>query len=391
MEHCEGALRLSSEGVTAYNQRYSDAMVASQGKDVMNVLDYMERYGHEQFSVSTDRDTGLRAFIAIHDTTLGPALGGVRVWPHATEEEAVVDALRLSRAMTYKSSAAGLDLGGGKGLIIADSRTDKTEALMRAFGRFVDTLGGRYITTEDVGASLQDLEWIAEETAHVRGLPLSRGGSGETSEMTGWGVYRGLKACAKEVWGNDSLSGKRIAFQGFGHTATFLTRHLLEREEGVRLIVTDLNEEATSRAREWAGAEIVSPGDIYDAECDIFAPSALGGVLNGETIPRLRCRIVCGSANNQLLAEEDAEALQKRGILYAPDYIVNAGGVINISYEMDGGYNEQAATEKTSRIYETMEQVIAISKQQGITTAAAADRLAEERIERVRNNQDIRR
>ena len=357
----------------------------------MEVLEYMERYGHEQLSASTDRDTGLRAFIAIHDTTLGPGLGGVRIWPYATEDEAVMDALRLSRAMTYKSAAAGLDLGGGKGLIVADSRTDKSEALMRAFGRFVDTLGGRYITTEDVGASLQDLEWIAEETAHVRGLPLSRGGSGETSEMTGWGVYRGLKACAKEVWGNDWLCGKRIAFQGFGHTATFLSRHLLEREEGVRFIVTDLNEEATSRAREWAGAEIVSPDDIYDVECDIFAPSALGGVLNGETIPRLRCRIVCGSANNQLLNEEDAEALQRRGILYAPDYIVNAGGVINISFEVDGGYDGRAATEKTGRIYETMEQVIAISKQQGITTAAAADRLAEERIERVRKGQDTQR
>ena len=198
----------------------------------MNVLEYMERYGHEQLSVSTDKDTGLRAFIAIHDTTLGPGLGGVRVSPHATEDEAVMDALRLSRPMTYKSAAAGLDLGGGKGLIIEDSRAYKTKALMRAFGRFVDTLGGRYITTEDVGTSLDDLEWIADETAHVNGLPLSRGGSGETSEMTGWGVYRGLKACAKEVWRNDSLSGKSIAIQGFGHTATFLTRHLLEKEEG---------------------------------------------------------------------------------------------------------------------------------------------------------------
>jgi len=345
----------------------------------------MEKYGHEHLSVCSDKDTGLQAFIAIHDTTLGPTLGGVRIWPHKTEDEAIFDVLRLSRAMTYKSSAAGVDFGGGKGLILADPRTDKTKDLMKSFGQFVESLGGQYITTEDVGTSLQDLEYISEVTTHVRGLPLSQGGSGETSEMTGWGVYQGLKACAKEVWGNDSLSGKTIAFQGFGHTATFLANHLLEKEENVKFIVTDINKEAVEKAKELTGAKIVGSDEIYGIECDIFSPSALGGVLNNRTIPQLKCTIVCGSANNQLLNDQNAKNLQDNEILYAPDYIVNAGGVINISCEMNGSYNEHIAIEKTSQIYATMQKVIAISKKQGVTTAKAADQLAEERIERAKN------
>ncbi|MEE8442413.1 MAG: Glu/Leu/Phe/Val dehydrogenase dimerization domain-containing protein [Dehalococcoidia bacterium] len=350
----------------------------------MNVLDYMERNGYEQLSVYTDADVGLRAFIAIHDTTLGPALGGVRMWPYATEEEAVTDVLRLSRAMTYKSAAAGLHFGGGKGLIMADSHKDKTEALMRAFGRFVESMGGRYLTTEDVGMSLLDLEWIAQETRHVTGLPVSMGGSGETSMMTGWGVYRGMKACAKEVWGTDSLSGKTIAFQGWGHTADFLADHLLEKEEGVRFVVADIDEKALDRARDRVGARIVGTDELYDVECDIFSPCALGAVLNGKTIPRLKCEIVCGSANNQLHDIDDGDTLQSRGILYAPDYIVNAGGVINISCEVGVPYSEDAAREKTARIYETIQRVISLAKREGVSTARAADRLAEERIAAVR-------
>ena len=346
----------------------------------MNVLEYMEQYGHEQLSVYTDTDAGLRAFIAIHDTTLGPALGGVRVWPHPTEDAAVMDVLRLGRAMTYKSAAAGLHFGGGKGLIMADPNRDKTEALMRAFGRVVNTLGGRYITTEDVGMTPQDVEWIAQETSHVTGLPLSAGGSGDPSSMTGFGVYQGMKACAKEAWGSDSLAGRVIAIQGFGHTATALARNLLEKEEGIKLVVTDINEEALGRAREQAGAQVVGPEEIYNVVCDIFAPCALGGILNSQTIPQLKCRIVCGSANNQILDEEDGNALQKRDILYAPDYIVNAGGVINISCEIGTPYNEGAAKEKTARIYETVQGVIAISNKEGISTAQAAARLAEEHI-----------
>ena len=355
----------------------------------MNVLDYMEHHGHEQFSVYSDPAVGLRAFIAVHDTTLGPSLGGVRVWPHSTEEAAVMDVLRLSRAMTYKSAAAGLHFGGGKGLIIANSHRDKSEAMMRAFGRFVDSLGGRYITTEDVGMTLLDLEWISQETQHVTGLPVSMGGSGDTSHMTGFGVHQGMKACAKKVWGSDSLSGKVVAIQGFGHTAMALTQHLLESEDEIKLIVTDINKEALDRARAIPGVRVVGPDEIYDTESDILAPCALGGVLNTKTIPRLRCKLVCGSANNQLQDIADGDALQKRGILYAPDYIVNAGGVINISCEVGMDYNEKAAMEKTARIYDTIERVIFIAKKDDVSTATAADRLAEERIDSARKVRNI--
>ncbi|MBI4201303.1 MAG: Glu/Leu/Phe/Val dehydrogenase [Chloroflexi bacterium] len=349
----------------------------------MNIVEYMEQHGHEQLSVYSDPAAGLRAFVAIHDTTLGPGLGGVRVWRHPSEDAALMDVLRLSRAMTYKSAAAGLHFGGGKGIIWAD-RKDKSEAMMLAFGRFVESLGGRYITTEDVGITLVDLEYIARETSHVTGLPISMGGSGDTSQMTGFGIYQGMRACAKEVWGSESLAGKVVAMQGFGHTATALAQHLVEDEEGIRLIITDISEDALGRARQTKGAQVVGPDQIYDVQCDVFAPCALGSVLNSRTIPRLKCKMVCGSANNQLLEIEDGDALQQRGILYAPDYIVNAGGVINISCEVGMTYSEQAAREKTARIYDTMQQVIALAKKEDVSTARAADRLAEERITAVR-------
>ncbi|MDA0988538.1 MAG: Glu/Leu/Phe/Val dehydrogenase [Chloroflexi bacterium] len=348
----------------------------------MNITQYMETHGHEQLSVFTDKAVGIRAFIAIHNTTLGPALGGVRIWPHKTEDDALMDVLRLSRGMTYKSAAAGLDLGGGKALIMASSQ-DKTEAMMRVFGRFVDSLGGRYITTEDVGATTQDMEWIAQETTHVTGLPVNLGGSGDPSEMTGYGIYRGMKACVMDIWGNDSLAGRTVAIQGFGKVASYLAGHLVE--EGARLIVTDINSSALDRARE-QGLEVVDdPSAIYGVDCDIFSPCALGGVLNDDTIPRLNCKVVAGSANNQLLDDRHGAMLQERGILYAPDYIINAGGVINISLEMGRPYDEKAATEKVARIYDTVGQVIRIARTENITTARAADRLAEDRIAAMRN------
>lgn len=350
----------------------------------MNLLEYMERHGHEHFSACTNLDAGLRAFIAVHNTTLGPALGGVRIWPHPSEDAAMMDVLRLSRAMTYKSAAAGLNFGGGKGLIIADPSTDKTKALMGAFGRFVDTLGGRYITTEDVGMTPQDVTWIAEETSHVTGLPLSEGGSGDPSGMTGFGVYQGMRACAKAVWGTESMAGRVVAIQGFGHTATALAHELLNNEEGITLLVSDINKSAISRAKEHKRIQVIDSQDIYSVPCDIFAPCALGGILNNETIPQLKCRIVCGSANNQLLDEEHGEILEKHDILYAPDYIVNAGGVINISCEVNSNYLEASAKEKTSRIYYTLQEVLKISNRQGITTAQAAEKLAEERISTAR-------
>ena len=347
----------------------------------MQLFDYMGKYGYEQLVMCSDPASGLKAVIAIHDTTLGPACGGTRIWPYATEDEALEDALRLGRAMTYKSATAGLSMGGGKGVIIADPNTQKTEALLRAYGRFVDTLGGRYLTTTDVGSTGRDLEFVSQETEHVVGLPLSLGGSGDTSVMTGLGVYMGIKACARETWGSDSLRGKTVAMQGFGKVAYNTAQHLLE--EDAQLVVTDVYEGALAKAR-GLGVEVVSTEEIYDVPCDIFSPCALGGILNSHTIPRLSCSIVAGGANNQLLTEADGEELHRRGILYAPDYVVNAGGIINVSAEVGMTYNPELAREKTERIYEIMERVIHTSKREEIPTFMAADRLAEDRLASVR-------
>ena len=347
----------------------------------MDTLAYMTEYGHELLVTGSDPSAGLKAFIAVHDTTLGPSCGGVRIWPHATEEAAVTDVLRLSRAMTYKSAVAGLPLGGGKALIWADPRTDKTEALLRAFGRFVDTLGGRYITTEDVGMTPADLEPIALETRHVAGLPLSMGGSGDTSILTGLGVYLGMKAAAKAAWGDDDLGGRTVAVQGFGHVGQQMAPHLVE--EGARLVVTDIYEDARARAADM-GAEIVGADEIYDVECDIFSPCALGGVLNDDTIPRLRCEVVAGGANNQLLADEHGAELHRRGILYAPDFVINAGGIITVASEIGGVYRADRAREMTERIYDTTARVIQTSRTEDVPTHVAATRLAERRIESAR-------
>jgi len=343
----------------------------------MEVLDYLERFGHEQLVYCSDPAAGLRAIIAIHDTTLGPALGGARMWPFPSEEAATIDVLRLARAMTYKSAAAGLNLGGGKAVIIADPARDKTEALFRSFGRFVNSLGGRYITTEDVGTTVRDMEWVAAETEYVTGLPLSQGGSGDPSPATAFGVFQAMRACAREALGSDSLQGRRVALQGCGKVGSYLAGHL--REAGAHLIACDVSPQAAQRAQAEFGASLVPHPEIYDVDCDIFAPCALGGILNDDTIPRLRAPIVCGGANNQLLEDRHAQALAQRGILYAPDYVANAGGVINLSYELTG-YDEDAAHEKVSKIYESMQQVIALAKAEGTTTAQAADSLAEQRL-----------
>ena len=352
----------------------------------MDALKYMAEHGHEQLVICSERSVGLRAFIAIHDTTLGPAVGGLRIWPYKNEDEAMLDALRLSQAMSYKSAAAELPLGGGKGVIIADPQKDKSEVLLRAYARHVNGLGGRYLTTTDVGSTTQDLEYIAMETKYVAGLPTTMGGSGDTSVLTGLGVYMGMKACAKAAWGSDSLAGSTVAMQGFGKVARYTARHLLE--EGASLVATDISKEAMSKAADM-GATVVGSDDIYDVACDIFSPCALGGVLNSRTIPRLKCRVVAGGANNQLLDNEAGTELHRRGILYAPDYIINAGGIINVSCEMNGSYSLARATEMTERIYETMERVLHISSRDEVPTAQAADRLAEERIRSVRSLKKI--
>ena len=352
----------------------------------MELLGTMANRGHEQVVMYSDPEAGLKGIIAIHDTTLGPSCGGTRMWPYATEADALADALNLSEAMTYKSAAAGLNLGGGKGVIIGDPRTDKTEALLRAWGRFVDTLGGRYLTTTDVGTTGVDLETVRQETEHVVGLDVTLGGSGDTSVMTGLGVYMGMRACVADVWGFDSLRGRTVAMQGFGKVATHTAERLLE--DDARVIATDVSETARARAQRM-GVSVVAPDDIFDVDCDIFAPCALGGVINARTIDRLRCRIIAGGANNQLGTPADGEELHRRGIIYAPDFLINAGGIINVAAEIGQPYNAERSRQQTERIYEQMSTVLTTSRKKEIATARAAALLAEARLDRVRRVRQI--
>ena len=347
----------------------------------MRVLGEMEARGHEQVAFFSDRDSGLRAIIAIHDTTLGPALGGTRMWTYPSEEAALTDVLRLSRAMTYKAAAAGLDLGGGKGLIVGDPQRDKSEALFLAYARAVDSLGGRYITAEDVGTTPDDLAVVMRGTRWIAGKPPEAGGSGDSAPATAFGVYQAMRACAEEVWGSPSLEGRTVALQGFGKVASNLARRL--KADGASLVVAEPGEMARRRAQEEFGARIVGLDEIYDVDCDVFSPCALGGVLNGETIPRLRCPIVAGGANNQLLEAADGLRLRDAGILYAPDYVANAGGVINLSSELTG-YDADAAFARTANIYNTVKEVFATAKAEGIPTSEAADALAERRLAQAR-------
>lgn len=343
----------------------------------MRVFDEMGRYGYEQLVFASDEESGLRAIIAIHDTTLGPALGGCRMWPYSAEDEAVIDVLRLARGMTYKNAAAGLDFGGGKAVIIGDPRKHKSEVLFRAFGRFVDTLGGRYITAEDVGVSVEDMEIVRTETDHVLGLSAAAGSSGDPSPVTAYGVARGMKACALEVYGSDSLKDRTVVVQGAGHVGYNVVKHLAE--EGARVYVADIYEDKVKKVVDDFGAQPVPTDEIFDIPCDIFCPCALGAVINDETLPKLKCKIVAGAANNQLKEERHGDALEDMGILYAPDYIINAGGVINVADELYG-YNRERALRKAAGIYDNVLKVIAIAKRDKLPTYRAASRLAEERI-----------
>ncbi|MDQ7792968.1 MAG: Glu/Leu/Phe/Val dehydrogenase [bacterium] len=346
----------------------------------MEILTYMTEYGYEQLIACYDRVSGLKALIALHNTTLGPALGGCRMYPYQQEDDAIVDVLRLAKGMTYKNAAAGLNLGGGKSVIIGDPRRDKTEALLRAFGRFVQTLGGRYYTAEDSGTSVEDMDVMRSETDYVMGLSTS-GSSGDPSPVTAFGVWRGMKAAAGECLGDESLRGRTIALQGAGHVGFSLAQHLAE--EGARLVVADVDGTKAERVAREFGAETVDPAVIHAVPCDIFSPNALGAVLNGRTIPELKCRIVAGGANNQLATEADGDELERRGIMYVPDYIINAGGVINVADEMQGQYNRDRAMKKAAAIHDNVRRVLAIARQEGIPTYLAADRLAEDRIARI--------
>jgi valine dehydrogenase (NAD+) len=335
--------------------------------------------GHEQVVYGSDSDSGLRCIIAVHSTALGPGLGGTRFYPYATEHDALVDVLRLSRAMTYKAACAGLDLGGAKAVIIGDPETAKTEALLRAYGQFVESLGGRYVTACDVGTYPPDMTVVARETRWATGGDPEHGGSGDSGVLTALGVYEGLKACAQRVWGSPALGARHVAVQGVGKVGRRLVEHL--HADGARLTVSDVNEEATGWAAEHTGAETVSPDKIHAVDADILSPNALGGVVNDETIPELQCRVVAGGANNQLDRDEHGAALADAGILYAPDYVINAGGLIQVADELyPGGYSEVRARHRVATIGERLHDVFDEAEAAGVPTAEAAERVAERRV-----------
>jgi leucine dehydrogenase len=346
------------------------------------VTGQMFTYDHEEVLFCNDNATGLKAIIAIHNTVLGPSLGGCRIWKYNNEQEALTDVLRLSRGMTYKASVAGLNLGGGKSVIIGDAKTIKNEALMRRFGRFVDDLAGKYITAEDVGSNSKDMEYIHMETNHVTGIPESMGGSGDPSPVTAYGTLLGMKAAAKEKWGNDSLKGKKVGVQGIGNVGIHLVEHLAK--EGAQLFICDINEERLKEAAKQYKATVVGLNEIYDQDMDIYAPCALGATVNSETIDRLKCSIIAGSANNQLADEKvHGEMLMKKGVIYAPDFVINAGGLINVYSELGGHYNKQRALSIAEGIYGITLNIFATAKKESIPTYLAANRVAERRIEQI--------
>jgi leucine dehydrogenase len=357
-------------------------MMLSQrvGTDVVSdgLFPIMVAEGFEQILFCHDRASGLRGIIAIHDTTQGPALGGIRMRPYPTEQDALEDVVRLARAMTLKSALAGLDLGGGKSVIIGGPG-DKSEALFRALGRFIQSLGGRYVCATDVGTTSDDLTWVRAETPYVTGLAEAWGGLGDTSVLTGTTVYLGMKAAAEAVWGSASLAGRRVLIQGAGKVGV----HLMERleAEGVRMLVSDVLGDRAAYAAERFSAIVVAPDDVFDTDCDVFSPNALGNVLNDDTIPRLRCQLVCGGANNQLGEDRHGEALHRRGIAYAPDFAVNCGGVISAESELLRAPRARAVA-VAERVGETVARVFSLARAEGIAPSAAAIQLARERLER---------
>ena len=351
-------------------------------RDPIDVFGLMSEGRHEQLAFWCEPESGYRGIIAIHDTTLGPALGGTRFWNYADERAAVLDALRLARGMTYKAAIAGLSIGGGKSVIWGDNKATRREPIFRAHGRAIQSLGGRYITAEDVGTSPVDMEFVRRETEHVVGLP---GRSGDPSPVTAYGVYRGIKACARIEYGSDALEGRHVAIQGLGHVGQHLCEDLVQ--EGARLTVTDIDPERVKRAVDTFGATAVEADAIYEVDADVFAPCALGAVINDDTIGRLRVDIVAGAANNQLARSGvHGLALHQKGILYAPDYVINAGGLINVYGELRGWSLEQSKA-KAGDIYDTLLHIFELAKSEGLPTGEAADRVAEDRILAAKNLQ----
>ncbi len=345
------------------------------------LFERLTEHDYEEIVFCQDKSTGLKAIIAIHNTTLGPGLGGTRMYPYKNEQDAITDVLRLSRGMTYKAAISGLNLGGAKAVIIGDHRTDKSEAMMRKFGQFVDNLNGKYITAEDIGTTTRDMEYISMETDHVAGLPEIMGGGGDPSPVTAYGVFLGMKACAKEIYGKDDLSGKKVMVEGVGKVGGHLVEMLVK--DGAKVTVADVNQEAIKEMVKKFDVGTCELNQIHDQDIDIYAPCALGATLNDDTISRLKCAIVAGAANNQLADEKrNGQQLVDKNILYGPDFLINAGGLINVYTEIHG-YNREIAMGRADNIYETMQEIIQLAKTENIPTYAAANKIAERRIETI--------
>src|SRR5690242_12654731 len=339
------------------------------------IFETLATNGHEEVVFCHNKDAGLKAIIAIHNSVLGPALGGLRMWPYATEQDALNDVLRLSRGMTYKAAVSGLNLGGGKAVIIGDP-SQKSEAMFRAFGRFVQSLGGRYITAEDVNTSIADMDYIFMETDYVTGVHPVHGGSGDPSPFTAFGTIQGIKACLMKKYGHTELGKMSYAVQGLGHVGFHVVKHL--RDAGAKVFVTDMHKDRIEECVK-LGAEAVPMDDIYTVDAKVYVPCALGATVNEKTIPQFKFEIVAGAANNQLATNECGDLLHKKGILYAPDYAINAGGLMNVSLELQG-YDRERANRMVTGIYEIMGNIFKVAERDKIPTYKAADRLAEERI-----------
>lgn len=353
-------------------------------KEIVNIGEYsifneLSSLNHEQIVFCHDEATGLKAIIGIHNTVLGPALGGTRMWNYASDQEAITDVLRLSRGMTYKAAISGLNIGGGKAVIIGDAKKIKTEAFLRRFGRFIESLGGRYVTAEDVNMNTRDMEYISMETDHVTGLSEALGGGGDPSPVTAYGTFLGMKAAAKFVYGNEDLSGKRIAVQGMGQVGSHLVGYLIK--ENANVFVSDIYEDRLIDISNKYNVNVVGQDDIYDQDVDIYAPCALGATINDNTIDRLRCQIITGAANNQLHDEKKhGKILLEKNIVYAPDFLINAGGLINVYTEYMGGYKKEIAYQKAETIYDTCLDILKKSTNEGIPSQEAAIKLAQQRI-----------
>lgn len=346
----------------------------------MGVFEHIEGDGYEQIVHCSDDHSGLRAIIAIHSTALGPALGGTRFYPYPNEEDALVDVLRLAKGMTYKAAAAGLDLGGGKAVIIGDPKRIKTEELLRAYGRFVETLGGRYITAEDVGTALEDMDTVRRESRWVTGCSKTYGGSGDPSPVTAYGVLQGIKACALEVFGAPDLKGRTVALQGVGKVGHALCGYLVE--EGADVTIADIDVDNLGKAVADFGVKTTPLATVHTLETDIYAPCALGGGINDDTISGFRCKIIAGAANNQLARAEHGDKLRDMGILYAPDFVINAGGLINVEDELRG-YDRERAMSRVDSIYKALQLIFTMSRERNISTAQAAIEYAEDRIRKI--------